>query len=59
MLRPDILFCLIMLIAVIVYAFRHPDIDYWRRHYVSTDTIKRAIDTSLASNTIALRRGYT
>jgi len=43
LLRPDILFCLIMLIAVVIYAFRHPDIDDWRGHWVLTETVKRHI----------------
>jgi len=31
--RPAILFCLIVLIAVVVYALRHPDIDDWLGHH--------------------------
>ena len=27
MVRPEVLFCLIMLVAVVVYAFMHPGID--------------------------------
>ena len=30
--RPDILFCLAVLIAVVIYAWRHDDIDDWRGH---------------------------
>jgi len=30
--RPDIILCLIILVAMFVYALRHPDIDDWRGH---------------------------
>ena len=28
--RPDIILCLIILVAIFVYALRHPDVDGWR-----------------------------
>jgi len=58
LLRPDILFCLIILIAAVGYAFRHPGVDNWRGHQASTDTTKRHSDGSPDCDTIVLRRGY-
>lgn len=31
-MRPDVTFCLVMLILVAIYAYRHDDLDDWRGH---------------------------
>jgi hypothetical protein len=31
-MRPDIIFCLVMLVVIVIYALRHDDLDDWRGH---------------------------
>jgi len=31
-MRPDIIVLIILMVAILVYALRHPDLDDWRGH---------------------------